>query len=128
MTRKKLTIGGAGLATLAAAGIIAGIAVGAGPAGGDSEEPITGPALEQASDAALAQTGAGRVTDTEVGDEESLYEVEVTLPDGSEVDVQLDETFSVVGTEAEDGSDDESDDEDDENEPDDDSDEAGERP
>ena len=58
------------LTTLAAAGIIAGIAVGAGPAGGDSEEPITGPALEQASDAALAQTGAGRVTDTEVGDEE----------------------------------------------------------
>ena len=69
-------------------------------AGGDSDTPITGPALQQASDAALAHIGQGTVTDTEVGDEESLYEVEITLPDGSEVDVQLDESFTVVGSEA----------------------------
>jgi hypothetical protein len=69
-------------------------------AGGDSEEPISGTALEKASAAALAHTGEGRVTDTEVGDEESYYEVEVTLDNGSQVDVQLDESFNVVGESA----------------------------
>jgi hypothetical protein len=49
------------------------------------------------------------VTETEVGDEESLYEVEVTLDDGTQVDVQLDEDFRVVGDER-DGSDDGEDD------------------
>lgn len=92
---------------LAVAGLAAGIAVAstAGSAGGDDDEgtdvPITGAALDQASASALAHTGGGRVTETEVGDEESLYEVEVTLDDGSQLDVQLDEGFNVVGTEAE---------------------------
>lgn len=38
------------------------------------------------------------MTGTEVGDEESYYEVEVTRDDGSQVDVQLDENFVVVGS------------------------------
>ena len=59
--------------------------------------PITGPDLDAASAAALAYLGEGRVTATEVGDEESYYEVEVTLDDGRQVDVQLDESFIVVG-------------------------------
>ena len=63
--------------------------------------PITGEALAKASQAALAFTGGGTVTGTEVGDEESLYEVEVTLADGSQVDVQLDEDFEVVGDKTE---------------------------
>lgn len=71
---------------------------------GDSDEPITGPALQQASDAALAHTGGGVVSETEVGDEDSYYEVEVTLDDGSQVDVQLDENFNVVGQEVDDDS------------------------
>ncbi len=50
---------------------------------------------------ALEHTGGGVVTGTEEGDEESFYEVEVTLDDGSEVDVQLDENFEVVTSEAE---------------------------
>ena len=33
---------------------------------------------------------------TEGGDEDSYYEVEVTVDDGSQVDVQLDEQFAVV--------------------------------
>jgi hypothetical protein len=37
------------------------------------------------------------VTETEQGDEESYYEVEVTLDDGSQVDVQLDRDLDVVG-------------------------------
>ena len=31
-----------------------------------------------------------------MGDEESYYEVEVTLDDGTQIDVQLDEGFAVV--------------------------------
>jgi hypothetical protein len=83
---------------LAVAAIATGIAIGAG-VGDDSEPRVTGTALTRATDAALAHTGGGRVTETEVGDEESYYEVEVTLDDGSQVDVQLDESFAVVGDE-----------------------------
>jgi hypothetical protein len=67
---------------------------------GDSEDPITGPAYDRAVEAALGHTGEGRVTDTEVGDEDSYYEVEVTLDDGSQVDVQLDKDFNVVSDKA----------------------------
>jgi hypothetical protein len=90
-------IAGAVLALAIFAGGAAGIAVATGAVGDGNEQPITGTALERASAAALAHTGGGRVTETEVGDEESLYEVEVTLDDGSQVDVQLDENFNVVG-------------------------------
>ena len=74
----------------------------AGAAGGDddaTDRAITGGALEKAKAAALADT-PGRVTETEVGDEESYYEVEVTRPDGSQVDVQLDRDFNVVSSSA----------------------------
>ena len=93
----KLLIAGAAVVGIAAGGT--GLAV-AGTSD-DDEQPITGPALERASAVALEFTGEGRVSDTEVGDEDSYYEVEVTLDDGSEVDVQLDEDFNVVGSEAE---------------------------
>ncbi len=62
------------------------------------DQPITGPDLERASTAALAYLGEGRVTETEIEDEESYYEVEVTLDNGRRIDVQLDEAFNVVGT------------------------------
>lgn len=86
---------------------VAGIAMGAGR--DDSEAPIGADALDRASSAALAHTGGGRVTDTEVGDEEGYYEVEVTLDDGRQVDVHLDREFNVIGQEAEgaEGTDDE---------------------
>ena len=71
----------------------------AAPAEHDSDTPIAGSELDRASEARSRTWGAGRVTDTEIGDEESYYEVEVTLDDGSQVDVQLDENFVVVGTE-----------------------------
>jgi uncharacterized membrane protein YkoI len=87
------------LMTVAAAGALAaGGAAIAGAAGGDddaTDTPISGSALEKANAAALADT-PGRVTETEVGDEESYYEVEVTKADGSQVDVQLDRDFNVV--------------------------------
>ena len=67
---------------------------------------ITGSDLARATKAALAETGGGTVTETEVGDEESLYEVEVTLDNGDQVDVQLDESFTVVGSETDSDEDD----------------------
>jgi uncharacterized membrane protein YkoI len=93
--RTKITV--AGLAALAVAA--GGVGVAAAGGGDDSEAPISGSALDRASAAALEHTGGGRVTDTEVGDEESYYEVEVTKGDGSQVDVQLDRGFNVVGGE-----------------------------
>lgn len=96
MRRPKMLVGGVVVAALAAGG--AGVAL-ANQAGDDSEAPITGEELQLASEAALAHTGGGRVTETEVGDEESYYEVEVTLDDGRQVDVQLDRDFNVVGDE-----------------------------
>jgi uncharacterized membrane protein YkoI len=94
-----------GVYILAAVVIAAGAVAVATAAAGDSDTPITGPALERATEAALAHTGGGVVTATEVGDEESLYEVEVTLADGTQVDVQLDADFSVVGSTPDDDSD-----------------------
>lgn len=85
-------------ATIVLGGV--GAAVVRASAGDDADAPITGTALQRASAAALAATGGGRVTGTEVGDEESYYEVEVTLSDGSQVDVQLDRDFKVVSSAA----------------------------
>lgn len=65
------------------------------------DEPITGEALQRASEAALDYArenglGEGRVTDTEVGDEEGYYEIELTLDNGRQVDVHLNENFEVL--------------------------------
>ena len=83
----KLLLGGG---AVAAVGDRLGVTFAVAQGGDDSEPPITGAALDQATEAALAHTGGGRVSGTEVGDEESHYEVEVTLDDGTQVDVQLD--------------------------------------
>ena len=88
------------VAAAAAAAIAAATGAAAAAGGDDSEPELTGDALSRASEAALAHTGGGAVTGTEVGDEESRYEVEVTLPNGKQVDVQLDESFAVVGSDA----------------------------
>jgi uncharacterized membrane protein YkoI len=104
MGRTKMWIAG-GAAALLVAGTGAGVAAASGSGddagehgGEEAESPITGQALDRASAAALQETGGGRVTETEVGDEDSYYEVEVTLDDGSQVDVQLDRSFHVVDT------------------------------
>jgi uncharacterized membrane protein YkoI len=96
------TIGGAAAVALLAGG--GGVAI---AAVGDDEDSrpdvaITGEALERASEAALSHVGGGEVTDSEVGDGEGYYEVEVTREDGSEIDVHLDEEFSVIGDEQDD--------------------------
>lgn len=97
MARRTWLIGGVAVAAVIAAGAGVASATGTMP-GGDTDTAITGDALTKASDAALKHIGQGRVTETEVGDEDSRYEVEVTLNDGTQVDVQLDDQFRVVST------------------------------
>lgn len=104
--RSKFLVVGASVLALAAGG--GGLAI-AGSGGDDAAEDaaegpdtaITGSPLDRASAAALDHLGGGKVTDTEVGDEESYYEVEVTRDGGGEVDVQLDRDFNVVRQEGE---------------------------
>jgi uncharacterized membrane protein YkoI len=85
-----------------AAGVV--VAAGAGTAaavgaGGDTDKPIQKRSDRQkAEEAAVRYVGEGRATETEEGDEESYYEVEVRRDDGSQVDVQLDRRFNVVGS------------------------------
>ena len=97
MKRTKLLLIGAA----AAAAAVPAIAQAGSPASDDgaTEVAIAGTDLDRASAAAIDHLGGGKVTGTEVRDEESYYEVEVTLESGEQVDVQLDEGFNVVGNE-----------------------------
>jgi uncharacterized membrane protein YkoI len=96
MKRKFVLIG----AVVAVVGALsAGIAI---AAAGDDEQPLTGSTLERATDAALAHTGGGTVVETETGDDGAAYNVEIQLDDGSQVEVNLDESFEVIGQEADD--------------------------
>jgi uncharacterized membrane protein YkoI len=91
-----------------AAVVLVALAIGgaaiAGAAGGGGDDgdgkAITGSALDRASKVALQETGSGKVTGTEAGDEEGAYEVEVTKDDGSQVDVHLDKGFHVLNAKA----------------------------
>jgi uncharacterized membrane protein YkoI len=84
---------------------LGGTAIAGATGGGDddkTDEPIAGQALDRAKTVALDHIGGGKVTGTEVGDEEGAYEVEVTRADGSQVDVHLDKGFNIIN-EANDG-------------------------
>ncbi len=90
---------------------IGGAAI-AGAAGGDddaTDKPISGSALSKASAAALEHTGGGTVTETEAGDEEGAYEIEVKLRDGSSADVHLNKDFKVLSQVSDDDKGDEKD-------------------
>lgn len=80
---------------------VGGTAIAGAAGGGDddaTDKAISGQALDRASSAALSETGGGKVSETEVGDEEGAYEVEVTRADGSQVDVHLDKDFKVLSS------------------------------
>lgn len=68
----------------------------------DDDQPLTGATYDRAVAAALEHTGGGEVTETEVGDDGAAYEVEVKLADGSQVEVNLDQDFTVLGSEVDD--------------------------
>ena len=83
---------------LIAGAVSAGFAI---AAGGD-EQPLSGSQLEKATKAALEHTGGGTVVETEADGDGVPYSVEVRLDNGSVVEVELDENFNVVGSEADD--------------------------
>ncbi len=91
LTSKKVLI--AAGAVVVAAGV-GGIAY----AVADDRDELTGSTLDQASAAALKYVGDGRVTDSERSDKDDpgSYEVAVTRPDGTEVDVRLDDKFAII--------------------------------
>ena len=97
---RKRWLAGAAIAIVIAA-VAGGFAAATG-AVGDDDEPLTGSTYERAVEAALAHTGGGAVTETEVGDDGATYSVEVRLDDGRLVEVNLDEDFSVIGQEDDD--------------------------
>jgi hypothetical protein len=104
--RKHLAIGAAITALAAgAAGLAYGVA-------GDSEEQVSGPGAEKAKRAALEAVGGGTVVgvEREDGDGAGAYEVEVERPDGSQVEVAIDDSYRSLGSEADDDTGGESDD------------------
>ena len=90
-----------------AAGVAAAVVLVVGGAGvvqaasGD-DVPLEGQDLDLATASALRHVGGGKVAETEVGDDGAAYEVEVRLDDGSQVAVELDENFSVIGSDPDD--------------------------
>jgi hypothetical protein len=84
---------------VAAAAVSAGFGIAAAR---DDDKPLTGDTRERATAAALQHTGGGRVIETEAGDDGAAYSVEVRRPDGSVVEVNLDESFRVTGQEVDD--------------------------
>ena len=111
--RTTFIAGGVGAVALIGGGTAIAVAGGVG----DGDEPLTGTTLDNAVAAALEETGGGTVTKTEVGDDGAAYSVEVQLADGSQVEVNLDENFKVIGQAADD--DGANDDDDNENDDDD---------
>ncbi|TFC93190.1 hypothetical protein E3T28_15325 [Cryobacterium sinapicolor] len=102
--RKSTWIAAALAATVAVGAGAAGIAAAVGPGG---ETTLTDAEMARASRAALTEVGPGTVTDAQRGpaalseSAESAgsagsYTVDTRLPNGVEVAVQLDETFTVV--------------------------------
>ncbi|MBG6237661.1 putative membrane protein YkoI [Mycetocola sp. CAN_C7] len=106
MKKKTIWISSAVAAVLVLGG--AGVAVASTDAF-DGDDTLTGSTLEQASKAALAEVGDGRVTDSEADDDG--YEIEVTRENGTDVDVTLNSAFEVVRVDTDnDGTDDRDDD------------------
>ena len=104
---KRALVAGAAVAALAGGGAaIAGAAGGGDDEGGPDDgngRPVTGTALDRASSVALDQTGGGKVTGSEVRDEQGYYEIEVTRDDGTQTDVHLDRDFNVINAESDGG-------------------------
>ena len=92
--RTKVVVGAAAVLLAGAAGV-AGAAV--ATAGSDDEGTVTGPDARRATAAALEVTGGGTANAVERDSEDgATWEVEVTRPDGTTVDVRLDARFGLV--------------------------------
>jgi uncharacterized membrane protein YkoI len=95
-TRAKMLVVAAAAAMLLLVG--AGVAYATG-SGGDPSGQAAGTNLDKAKSVALQEVN-GQVTGSEVGDEEGAYQIEVTRPDGTQVDVNIDKNFNVINAQA----------------------------
>jgi uncharacterized membrane protein YkoI len=94
--RKRVIIGAAGLAVVAAV-VAGGVAVAGNGDDGAASHQYTQGQADAATKAALEATGGGTANSVESDNENgATYEVEVTKPDGATVDVRLDEGYHVV--------------------------------
>jgi hypothetical protein len=101
--KKRLIVIVAGIAVVAAL-VLGGAAIagsqGVGPFG-DDESSLTGPAADRATAAALKITKGGKANAVERDSEHgATYEVEVTKPDGTTVDVYLDASYNLVSVDS----------------------------
>lgn len=85
---------------IAVVGAISALALTLGACGGSDDEALSSSDRTKASAAALEYVGGGAVTDAERGDGDDsyAYQVEVTLPNGTDIDVELDDSFSVTNS------------------------------
>lgn len=91
----------AGAAALAVLGLGAAAYVQASGGGDDGDRPATGPGADKARTAALKITKGGDVNSVERdGEQGATWEVEVTKPDGTTVDVRLGATYGLVAVDA----------------------------
>jgi uncharacterized membrane protein YkoI len=95
--RKRTAIAAAG-AGLAAAAAMGGVAVaGVAESGEGGSDNFTQQQADDATAAALKATGGGTANSVERDSENgATWEVEVTTPEGSTVDVRLDAAYQVV--------------------------------
>jgi hypothetical protein len=93
------TLAVTGAAIVVALGVSGGAVALASSSGSDTN--ISGPDADRAVQAALVETGGGTANSVELDHEDgATWEVEVTKPDGSTVDIRLDGTFRVVTVES----------------------------
>jgi uncharacterized membrane protein YkoI len=96
MKKKTIWITSAAVGTVLVLGA-AGVAVAVTDPFDNDSDRLTGETLDKASTAALAEVGSGTVSDAESSEDLGhAYEIEVTLDNGEDVDVHLDESFDVV--------------------------------
>src|SRR6188474_1845598 len=94
--RKRVAIAALGIA-VAGAVCAGGVAVATSGDDGPASHRYTQKQADAATKAALAATGGGTANSVESDNENgATYEVEVTKPDGTTVDVRLDENYGVV--------------------------------
>jgi hypothetical protein len=91
MQRRTRWIAMAGLAVAVTGGIAAAAA------DGDVDQELTGSTRERAVAAAVAANPGATVLETEAGDDGAAYGVELRLADGRQVEVNLNDSFKVVG-------------------------------
>jgi len=92
--RKRTALLSAGAAVVAVLGVGGGVAVATSD---DGEAEVTGPQADRAIAAALQVTHGGTANSVERDSENgATWEVEVRRPNGSTVDVRLDERFNLV--------------------------------